>query len=271
MSQDNTSTLGYASSKNGFEIDERLSYPIYTPRESFEEKPKDNDFSGCEDPRITKLDDTLYMTYTAFNGKMARVALTSIKVNDFIKQKWDFTKPILISSPDKYNKNCVLFPEKIKNKYVFLHRVDGENIWIDFVSDLSFKKEKWLGGKILLKPRKDKWDSEKIGAAAAPIKTDSGWLLFYHGVSRTSKHYRVGAVLLDLNNPKKVIARMNAPLLEPRMFYEEEGQVKNVVFPCNAVLRDNKIFVYYGGADSVVGVASIGLKKLIKAILKEKI
>ncbi len=271
MSQDNTSSLGYASSKNGYEIDERLSYPIYVPRESFESKPGKNDFSGCEDPRITRLDDTLYMTYTAFNGKMARVALTSIKIDDFVNQKWDFTKPILISSPDKYNKNCVLFPEKIKKKYVFLHREDSENIWIDFVSDLNFKKDKWLGGKILLSPRKDKWDSAKIGAAAAPIKTDSGWLLFYHGVSKTSKHYRVGAVLLDLNNPKKVIARMNAPLLEPRMFYEEEGEVKNVVFPCNAVLRDNKIFLYYGGADSVIGVASVNFKKLMKAILKEKI
>lgn len=271
MSQDDTSVLGYASSKNGFEIDERLPYPIYTPRESFEQKTRDTDFSGCEDPRITKIDDILYMTYTAFNGKTARVALTSIKVNDFIKQKWDFKRPILISPPDIYNKNCVLFPEKINNKYVFLHRADGKNIWIDFVSDLSFKKEKWLGGRILLEPRKDKWDSEKIGAAAAPIKTENGWLLFYHGVSQTSRHYRVGAVLLDLNDPKKIIARINAPLLEPRMLYEEEGQVKNVVFPCNAILRDDKIFLYYGGADSVVCVASLSFKKLMKAILKEKI
>ena len=271
MSHDNTSTLGYAVSKDGYKIDEKLNYPIYVPRESFEEKTSKNGFSGCEDPRITKFGNTLYMTYTAFNGKIARIALTSIKAKDFLNRKWNFSKPVLISPPNVYNKNCVLFPEKINNQYVFLHRGDGRNIWIDFVDDLKFKTEKWLGGKILLETRKDKWDSEKIGAAAAPIKTKHGWLLFYHGVSETSRHYRVGLVLLDLKNPKKVIARMNAPLLEPRMLYENEGQVKNVVFPCSAVLRDRKIFLYYGGGDSVVGVASLSCQKLIKAILKEKL
>jgi len=271
MSHDNTSVLGYASSKDGFRIDKRLPYPIYTPREHFEEKTSENGLSGCEDPRITKFNDKLYMTYTAFNGKIARVALTSIKADDFAKQKWNFKRPILISPPNVYNKNCVLFPEKVKRKYVFLHRGDGKNIWIDFVSSLSFKKEKYLGGRILLETRQDKWDSLKIGAAAAPIKTDQGWLLFYHGVSETSRYYRVGAVLLDLTNPKKVIARMSTPLLSPRMLYEEEGQVGNVVFPCNAVLRKNKIFLYYGGADSVVCVATISFKKLMKALLKEKI
>ena len=100
--------------------------------------------------------------------------------------------------------------------------IRDRNIWIDFVSSLSFKKEKYLGGRILLETRQDKWDSLKIGAAAAPIKTDQGWLLFYHGVSETSRYYRVGAVLLDLTNPKKVIARMSTPLLSPRMLYEEE-------------------------------------------------
>jgi len=271
MSEDNTSTLGYASSKDGFNIDERLPYPIYIPRESFEKKNKNDDFSGCEDPRVTKIGNYLYMTYTAYDGKAARVALTSIKVSDFLNQKWNFKTPILISPPDVHNKNCVLFPEKINNEYVFLHRGDGRNIWIDFISNLNFKKEKWLGGRILLEPRKDKWDSSKIGAAAAPIKTEYGWLLFYHGLSETSRHYRIGAVLLNLDNPKQVIARMQSPLLEPRMLYEEEGQVKNVVFPCNAVLRNDKIFLYYGGADSVVGVASVEFKKLMKALLKEKL
>ncbi len=269
MSRDNTSVLGYASSQDGFQIDERLPYPVYTPREPFEKKIKPDSFSGCEDPRIVKIEDSLYMTYTAYNGRNARVALTSIKVDDFVNHKWNWKKPIVISPPDVENKNSVIFPEKVNKKYVFLHRPDDRDIWIDFVSDLDFSKEKWLGGRVLLQPRKDKWDSLKIGAAAPPIKTESGWLLIYHGLSETSKYYRVGAALLDITAPRQVLARTEDPILEPRTSYEKEGQVRNVVFPCSAVLVDKKIVIYYGGADSVVCAASINLGKLMRSLFKQ--
>ncbi len=267
MSYDNTSVLGYASSKDGFKIDQRLEYPVYTPREPFEKKTKAKGNSGCEDPRMTKIGDTIYLTYTAYDCKTARVGFSSIKAEDFLNHDWKWKKPILITPSQAENKNCVLFPEKINGKYVFLHRSDHRDIWLDFVPDLKFIDKKWLGGDVLMEPREGSWDSMKIGAVAPPIKTKHGWLLLYHGVSATSRFYRVGAALLDLEDPKQVLSRTRDPILEPRMPYEEEGQVNNVVFPSGVVLIKNTLFVYYGGADSVVGAATVSLNKLLSGCL----
>lgn len=265
MSNNNTSVVGYFKTNDGFKIDEKLSYPIYIPRESFEKGPDKNSLSGCEDARIVKIKDKLYLTYTAYNSFEPRVALSSISEKNFLNKNWQWEKPILISPPNVENKNCVLFPEKINNKYIFLHRPNNKDIWIDYFLDLKFKN-KFLAGKTLISTREDKWDSLKIGAAASPIKTNKGWLLIYHGISKTSHHYRVGAILLDLKNPEKILGRSNYPLLSPQMPYELEGQVNNVVFPCGVILKNNKVIIYYGGADSVIGVASINLNKLLKSL-----
>ena len=107
------------------------------------------------------------------------------------------------------------------------------------------------------------WDSEKVGLTAPPIKTKKGWLLLYHGVSKSRHTYRVGAVLLDLNDPFLVIGRTDQPIFEPREKYELYGQVPNVVFPCGLATIKDKLFIYYGGADSVIGVATASLKKLL--------
>ena len=106
------------------------------------------------------------------------------------------------------------------------------------------------------------WDSKKVGITGPPIKTEHGWLLIYHGVSQNSK-YRLGAILLDLENPEKIIARTNRPILEPLMDYEIEGQIRNVVFSCGVVLQGGTLFVYYGGGDTVLGVATTSLDALI--------
>jgi len=266
MSKDNTSVFGYATSKDGFKIEKRFPKPIYTPRMEFEKTQKLKGFSGCEDPRAAQIGNDIYVTYTAFNGKIPRIALSSIEVEDFLNQKWDkWRQPYLISPPGVENKDCAIFPEKINGKYVFLHRPDNKDIWIDFVSDLTFSREKWLGGHVLFEPRGGSWDSEKIGAACSPIKTEQGWLLFYHGLSSTSRYYRVGAVLLELKSPRQILARTHEPLFEPRMPYEKEGQVDNVVFPGGVVLIGTKLFMYYGGADSVVGVATVELGKLMRS------
>jgi len=110
------------------------------------------------------------------------------------------------------------------------------------------------------------WDSKRIGIAAPPIKTKEGWILFYHGISEEDNFYRVGVLLLDPKDPTKIIARSDEPLLEPEMQYEKEGQVPNVVFPCGAVLIKDKIFVYYGGGDQVVGVATINVNQLLEVL-----
>lgn len=263
MSEDNTSVFGYATSKDGLHIDYRHPEPVYIPRESFEQKLVPGSNSGCEDPRLTKISDKIYMLYTAFDGKNPpRVALTWIKVADFLKQKWNWQKSVLISPPDLDDKDACLFPEKFKGKYLIIHRV-GEDIDYAFCSNLNFQNKEWLEERRWITPRKGNWDSKKVGIAAPPIKTKKGWILFYHGVSEEDKFYRVGAFLLDLKNPTKIISRSDEPLLEPEMPYEKEGYVPNVVFPCGAVNIGDKIFVYYGGADKVVGVAIIKLKNLV--------
>lgn len=265
MSEDNTSVLGYASSSDGLHIDARLPQPIYTPREPFEQKSQPGGNSGCEDPRLTLINDRIYMTYTAYNGKNPpRVALTSILVKDFLNKKWNWEKPIVISPPDIDDKDAVIFPEKYKGKYIIVHRV-GEDIDLSLTSTLNFKENEWLEEYRWLFVRKGWWDSKKVGAAAPPIKTKEGFVMLYHGVS-DDNIYRVGAVLLDLKNPIKIIGRTNNPILEPEVDYEKDGQVKNVVFPCGAVLLNETLFVYYGAGDSVVGVATIDINKLLKVL-----
>jgi beta-1,2-mannobiose phosphorylase / 1,2-beta-oligomannan phosphorylase len=266
MSADNTSVMGYATSRDGVTIEKRYERPIYIPRELFEMKIKPNGFSGCEDARITRLGDKLYMCYTAYDSiNPPRVAFTSISITNFLDQKWDnWKKPVLISPPNFDNKDACLFPEKVNDNYMFLHRM-GEDIDIAFVDSLELSGDQWLEEHRWLKPRKGTWDSAKVGIAGPPFKTPEGWFLFYHGVASRDMHYRIGAVLLDLDNPTKIIARTDHPLLEPKEPYEQTGMVSNVVFPCGNVLIDDTIYMYYGGGDSVIGGATLSLTKLLTA------
>ncbi len=270
MSEDNTSVLGYAVSHDGFHIDDRLSYPIYTPRESFETKRVPGGNSGCEDPRITMIGNTIYMHYTAFNGiDPPRVAVTSIRREDFLNHQWNWERPMLISPPNYDDKDACVLPKKIENKYIIFHRL-GNNICIDAVPDLRFSENRWLEGMTLFGPRKDKWDNAKIGIAAPPIETPDGWLLFYHGVSQPGSIYKLGAALLALDNPVEIIARSMSAILEPEMHYEREGIVPNVVFPCGVVVINGILFVYYGGADRVIGVATANLAALVAWLKTQK-
>lgn len=264
MSADNTSVFGYASSKDGIHIDTRLPEPVYAPRESFEQKLQPGN-SGCEDPRLTKIGDRVYMCYTAFDGKNPpRVALSSILYKDFINKRWRWKSPVLLSPPGYDDKDACIFPQKVNGKYLILHRI-GNTIDLSWSKTLDFDGKTWLEERKWLTPRFDSWDSEKVGIAAPPIKTKHGWVLLYHGVSKEDRTYRVGAALLDLKDPTRILARTGEPLLEPETPYEKEGMIRNVVFPCGAVLKQNNIFLYYGGADTVVGVATIKIENLMKA------
>ncbi len=265
MSEDNTSTIGYAASLNGFDIVERLDKPIYIPKEDFELK-KIQGNSGCEDPRLTKIGNNIYMCYTAFDGiGPPRVAITSITVKDFLAKKWDWTKAMPITPRNIDDKDACLLPQKLKGKYVILHRI-GTDICIDYVKSLDFEKSQVTRCIRILGPRPNMWDSEKVGIAAPPIKTNRGWLLLYHGISKGHKTYRVGAALLKLSDPTIVLARLTDPILEPKTLYEKEGQVHNVVFPCGAVVRNGVVYTYYGAADSVIGVATMKLKDLLRVL-----
>lgn len=271
MGPHNTSVLGYASSSDGIHIDERLSEPIYVPTEPFEVPVKyptlsymsGGGYGGCEDPRITKIDDTLYMTYVAYNGVDApKVALTSIKLNDFLNKNWVWAKPKIITAPNLVNKNCVIFPEKINGKYAVMHRV-FPRILIDFVDDLDFE-DNFLTGHFAIHPRNDSWDSRKLGAGAPPLKTKDGWLLIYQAVDdKDPGRYKIGAMLLDKNNPAKILHRPHTPILEPTEWYENEGFKGGVAYPCGAVIKDDKLLVYYGGADTVICAATAPLEPFL--------
>jgi predicted GH43/DUF377 family glycosyl hydrolase len=263
MSKDNTSVFGYASSANGTNITERLPEPIYLPRKDFEMKLVAGGNSGCEDPRLTRIGEELYMCYTAFNGKdPPRVALTSIKLVDFLNKQWKWAEPVLISPPNLADKDAALFPKKIKGKYVILHRL-GESIWIDFVDDLNFNGNRWIYGEVLMTPAQMQGESRKIGIAGPPIETPHGWLLFYHGITVKESYYNIRAALLNFNDPLRVIGRTHIPILEPETDYEKNGVVNNAVFSCGAVVIENKLFFYYGAADKVIAVATIALSKLV--------
>ncbi len=263
MSEDNTSVMGYATSQDGIQIDYRASKPAYLPRESFEQKLVPGGNSGCEDPRLIEIGNKIYMFYTAFDGiNPPRIALTWILAKDFVEQKWDWAKPVLISPPDISDKDACVFPEKINGQYFIIHRI-ADSINLVFSPTLNFDGKTWIEEYRWISPRAGMWDSKKVGLASPPIKTKKGWVLFYHGIGEDN-FYRVGAILLDLTDPAKIIARSDNPIFEPETDYEKDGQISNVVFPCGAVLINDKFFLYYGGADSVVGVATIGKDELLK-------
>lgn len=269
---DYISVLGYASSSDGYHIDHRHSEPAYTGRVSFEIKQDEaptlmtqmymsgGGYGGCEDPRMTVIDDRIYMTYVAFDGiHPQQIALTSIKLDDFLNHRFLWERPVLISPPGVVDKNACIFPEKVNGKYVIMHRIYPD-ILIDFVDTLDFDGTWWLKGEYKIKPRPNMWDSRKIGAGAPPIRTKDGWLLIYQSVGNQDPgKYKIGAMLLDLKDPTKVLHRANAPILEPDEHYENNGFKAGVAYPCGAVVIDGTLFVYYGAADSYVCLATANL------------
>jgi beta-1,2-mannobiose phosphorylase / 1,2-beta-oligomannan phosphorylase len=265
VSDKDVSTIGLAVSKDGLSIDERLKKPIYTSRANFEKNGGSDRNFGCEDPRVVKIDNTVYMTYTAYDGHIPRVAISSIHQDDFIKRNWNgWSAPHVITPENVDNKDACIIPGQINGKFILLHRVN-EHICGYILNSLDFAKERVNECIDIIGPRRGMWDGAKVGIAAPPIKTSKGWLLLYHGVS-PSTTYRVGAVLLDLKDPLTILARSAVPLFEPQEEYEMRGMVPRVVFPCGLVARGDKAFMYYGGADSVVGVATFSIKEVLKRL-----
>ncbi|HEC93876.1 MAG TPA: hypothetical protein ENI56_00695 [Candidatus Kaiserbacteria bacterium] len=254
MDKNNTSTIGYARTKDALHIDERLDTPIYTPRADFEQKKGDPHWnSGCEDPRVSIINERIHMTYTAYDGVHSpRGAYTSISIDDFRKHKWEkWSMPVLITPENVDDKDIGLLPQTIQKNYLLYHRVYN-NICADTVSTLSFRKPITLCIEIL-SPRSHMWDEVRVGITGPPIRISDGWLLIYHGVSHDNT-YRFGAALLK-ENGMEITARTIEPIFEPTEPYEKNGIVNNVVFSCGAVMRGDTIFVYYGGGDRVLGVA----------------
>lgn len=232
------SSIGYAVSTNGINFNKMVK-PVFkgeVPQEDW----------GIEDPRITKIDDTYYMLYTGFGGRSwndVRICMASS--SNLIEWK---REGIVL---DEKNKDAALFPKKINGKYVLLHRREPD-IWLAFSDDLK----NWTEHQVIMSTREDSWEEKKIGIAGVPILTNRGWLLIYHGVDKDHV-YRLGLAILDLNDPTKVLYRQDEPILEPELEWEKNGLVPNVVFSCGAVELKDDIYVYYGGADTVIGAASL--------------
>lgn len=275
------SCFGYASTKDGFTIDEKLKEPAYYPTQEFEglhTKPNQRtDFyksgygwGGCEDPKLTAIEDKVYLTYVAYNGySHPRVALSSICRDDFRKKQWRWKEPKLISEPGVVNKSGCILPEKVKGKYVIFHRV-FPHILIDYRDDLKFENGQWLETKAKITTRPNMWDSRKLSVGATPIRVDQGWLVIYHAVdNRDDTRYKIGAMILDADDPAKVLYRTSTPILEPEEHYENDGK-PGVAYPCGAVVIDKELFVYYGGGDKVVCCATAQLDKFIESVKKDK-
>ncbi len=244
--EDMVSRFGYAVSKDGVHFN-RFNEPVFEPE-------SDDELLGVEDPRITYIDGWYYMLYTAYSPNKTRVAMARTK--NFIVWK----RLGVVIKDEINNKDAALFPEKIGGKYVMLHRFPPD-IWLAFSDDLIH----WDGYVKIASPREGMWDDLKIGAGAPPIKTKYGWLLLYHGVQRsTTNIYRLGFILLDLEDPTKVIKRSEKPILEPEEKWEKFGGVPNVVFSDAMVEFGDEYLVYYGGADTVIGLA-----KIKKAVVEE--
>ena len=253
IGDDHISRLGYATSTDGYHIDERLPLPIFSPISDAE-----ND--GCEDPRITLLDNSLIMAYTAFGKyayqKVYQIGLTSIALNDFMNRQWTWSERSLVF-PGIRNKNGLIFPKKIGEEYVLFHRLDPD-VCIARSRDLK----RWHDLKFVMGPRLNSWDSWKVGTTGPPIELNEGWLFIYHGVNY-DKTYSLGVAMLDKDNPEEVIYRAEKPILTPEKEYEIFGKVQNVVYSCGTVLLDDQLLIYYGGADTVLCVATYDLSEIL--------
>ncbi|MEN6530342.1 MAG: glycosidase [Anaerolineaceae bacterium] len=257
------SRLGYAHSNDGIHFT-RDAEPVFSPHDDF-------DARGIEDPRITEINGVFYMTYTAYGnrprpgfppthlgGSVTPMFAKSTNLRD-----WERIGPLVVGED---NKDHVLFPEKIGGKFVCLHRRPPQ-VWLARSDDLLSWPEEDM--QPVFGPRPDNlWDSKRVGSGGVPIKTQHGWLLIYHAYDN-SHVYRLGVCLLDLEDPTKVIRRPRDFIFEPREIWELRGDVPNVVFSGANVVVNNDVYVYYGAADHVVGLATACLDYLLEFALND--
>lgn len=286
IGHNDVSVLGYAESVDGHHIiPESKELAYYDIKRQFAKKEEQKEITlpvnyssgggwsgGCEDPRLTMIDDRVYMIYTSFDGwGSVRMALTSIKLKDFLSKNFNWKEPVLISPPNQIHKNWVLFPEKINGKYAILHSISPK-VMIDY-----FKSLDELDGDNFIysvhggSPMWEERDRLIRGVGPSPIKTKSGWLVLYHKMEKNETHrYKLWAMLLDLEDPTKILHNSVKPILEPDLWYENEGYKAGVIYSCGAIVKDGKLFVYYGGADTVSCVATADLNHFLKELTESK-
>ena len=299
VSKGNYSSIGYCKLNGPLEIVERCEKPLIYSQFDYESH-------GVEDPRIVKIEDTYYLTYTAYDGVNALGALATSKDLKHFEKRGLIVPRItydeflaLAESKGKINakyprynqhegiyekegkeillwdKNVIFFPRRINGKLYFLHRIKPDIQIVVAVKDLGeLTSEFWrnyfihFNECIVLSPKYEH-ETSYIGGGCPPIETAYGWLLIYHAVHDTLKGYvyAASAALLDLENPKKEIARLPYPLFFPEKEWELKGEVNNVCFPSGTALFDDTLYIYYGAADERVATASVSLSELITELL----
>ena len=300
LNRDFVSTFGYAQLDGPLTVVKRWKKPIYYPQLRYEKK-------GIEDPRITKIGDTFYVIYVAHDGFHALIAYmygkslfrlkrggiisTTMMYRDAVKlfegaklkdDYWFFAsyyEKFAGKNVKVWEKDGVLFPEKIRGRFALLHRVLPDIQMARFKDFPELKKNTyWLDqikniNKYVVLEGRHGWEARHVGAGAPPVKTDKGWLIIYHGVEPRNRGriYYAGAALLDLKNPAKMIARLPYPLIVPKKYNERNGHVHNVVFPTGTSLFKGRLYIYYGSADSRISVASVKLDSLLKELMKNKV
>jgi predicted GH43/DUF377 family glycosyl hydrolase len=294
----NYSTIGYCRLDGPLTLAERNNAPILVPEFDYESH-------GIEDPRITKIDELYYLSFTSYDGVNASGSLaTSADLKQFERQgvivpqlTYEEFKRLaecsgtlnekyerfhvhnnILNNPEKkmllWDKNVVFFPRRINGNLCFLHRIrpDVQLVMINNMKDLT--KEFWenyllhLDSHIVLSP-KFEHEVSYIGSGCPPIETEAGWLLIYHGVHDTPQGYVYSAcaALLELDNPVKEIARLPYALFKPELEWELKGEVNNVVFPTGTALFGDTLYIYYGAADKRIACASLSLKELLHELL----
>jgi predicted GH43/DUF377 family glycosyl hydrolase len=256
--ENNVSHIGYAESEDGVHFT-RLPEPVFSPGDPSEE-------FGVEDPRLTDLDGRIHMLYTAWgpDTKTGRTGLDPdghpiawIQVNhasttDF--HTWE-RHGMVFDGPD--NKDAALFPAKVGGRYMAFHRIPP-SMWLASSDDMKA----WGDYVEIMKPREGCYDALKLGAGGPPLETDEGWLVIYHGVDH-DKVYRLGVAMLDKDDPTRVLHRPKTPILEPEEPWELVGDVPNVVFTCGTAEVGDDYYIYYGGADKVIALATANKRELI--------
>lgn len=298
----NHSSIGYCKLKGPLTVVERADHPLLSPSFDYEKH-------GIEDPRIVKIADIYYLSYTAYDGINA---LGSLAVSQDLKHfdkkgiivpQLTYDEFLQLAEPDKkmnekydrynhhggmhddsretrllWDKNLIFFPRKINGKMYFLHRIRPDiQIVVDIQNLEELTLEFWrnyfihLKDYIVLSPQYPH-EVSYIGGGCPPIETAVGWLLIYHGVHDTPDGYVYSAcaALLDLDNPRKEIARLPYPLFEPEQSWELKGEVNNVCFPTGAVVFEDSLYIYYGAADERIACASVNLAELLTELQLNK-
>jgi predicted GH43/DUF377 family glycosyl hydrolase len=250
------SIIGKAVSKDGYDFNVDAQPFLVPAKEGIFAEYEE---FGVEDLRINPLENTFYLTYSAYSRYGVRIILA--KTNDFESVE----RIAIISQADM--RNLVLFPEKIAGKYVRLDRPHTQilpwSIWISYSNDLIH----WGSSKVLIKPLQYHWDESKVGPGSPPVKTDQGWLHIFHGVFITMSGavYRLGAALHDLHDPSHVVGVTDSWILQPEAPWEVSGYVHNVVFTCGTIPEeDGTLKIYWGGADTVMCVGTANIKALVE-------